>query len=61
MMGLGRWVSEVGKLRDEGGTRWLEREKKIKEEERRKKGNWRERERERERGNVFLTREEKKV
>ena len=54
MMGLGRWVSEVGKLRDEGGTRWLEREKKIKEEERRKKGNWREREREREREEMFF-------
>ena len=46
MMGLGRWVSEVCKLMYEGGTRWLEREKKIKEEERRKKGNWREREEE---------------
>ena len=27
-MGLGRWVSKAGELRDEGGTKWLEREKK---------------------------------
>ena len=45
-MGLGRWVSVrwvsavgelAGELRDEGGTRRLERKKNFEEEERRKK------------------------
>ena len=58
-MGLGRWVSVVGELagelRDEGGTRRLERKKNFEEEERRKKKeeklkrSHREREREKER------------